>query len=523
VLWLDVNAAYGPDALDAALQQWDLNVDRAVLEALQSGRTHVAEVVTPFPRFFQGSSLHPDMDIDPWEPPLLLAGLFRVVVGPDWMLSARMQPFHVAGGASGTIDFADVVAEVGRHFNVHRPTGSDLAAALFTAIADTYGIALDAIDTRLQASEQFYMSYYDRAPAGRKQAEAAHRAQLGRLKFIIESAVLTIRQMMRYDSDFWDNARDLGTLAAETHTRLQTQDRRARGVRDELRAAYDLLAAVQTVDVLAAAAQSGERQARLQRTLAYFGAVLLLPTLWATIFGALPAIAAKHAEARFALIFGGASALAVIGAVAVYLRGDDATAPESGELGSGSVPGQSGAGSRCLGRKLCHGDLYAAYRPTARRVATGLQMAIGVASVLIIGAHFAVKLVNGDLPSLSNTTNELLSAIGIALAAAAVVQLAYTLFTEGPDEALDPLMLGLAAALLLLVGGLDAGVTLGRAAALLLLGILLSGLFATRLFLAESTETPKIWWLPGDHREPARTAEQHAPDAVAPARREGSD
>jgi hypothetical protein len=163
-------------------------------------------------------------------------------------------------------------------------------------------------------------------------------------------------------------------------------------------------------------------------------------------------------------------------------------------------------------RNLRHGDLYAAYEPGARRLKTALQMLIGAAAVVIIAAHFAVAAVAEWLPKLTDATTQLLGGIGIALAAAAVVELAYTLFTPGPDEALDPLMLGLAAALLLLVGGLDSGVGVDRAAALLLLGVLLAGLFGTRLYLAESKDTPDLWWLRGDHR---RAGEDAAPDASA--------
>lgn len=44
-----------------------------------------------------------------------------------------------------------------------------------------------------------------------------------------------------------------------------------------------------------------------------------------------------------------------------------------------------------------------------------------------------------------------LPVIAAALAASAAIELAYTLFTPGPDEALDPLMLGLSAGILYLV------------------------------------------------------------------------
>ena len=62
---------------------------------------------------------------------------------------------------------------------------------------------------------------------------------------------------------------------------------------------------------------------------------------------------------------------------------------------------------------------------------------------------------------------DVLNLTGDALAAAAAVELVYTLFTKGPDEALDPLMLGLSAAALLSLGSVSGfkvsdGVTLIR-------------------------------------------------------------
>jgi hypothetical protein len=57
----------------------------------------------------------------------------------------------------------------------------------------------------------------------------------------------------------------------------------------------------------------------------------------------------------------------------------------------------------------------------------------------------------GDLSPYPYATTVIVSAIAYALAVAAAIELAYTLFTPGPDEALDPLMLGLSSALLVLV------------------------------------------------------------------------
>jgi hypothetical protein len=56
-------------------------------------------------------------------------------------------------------------------------------------------------------------------------------------------------------------------------------------------------------------------------------------------------------------------------------------------------------------------------------------------------------------------------------------------------------MLGIAAAMLLMVGGLDRHTADDIAVPLLLLGLLLTVLFGTRLMLAESSDPPRVWWV----------------------------
>ena len=105
-----------------------------------------------------------------------------------------------------------------------------------------------------------------------------------------------------------------------------------------------------------------------------------------------------------------------------------------------------------------------------------------------IGMHFMHSMLTdkGWVP-LAPTAAESVQIIAYALAAAAAVELAYTLFTPGPDEALDPLMLGLSSGLLLLITtpGLSAitqysGVLVGVVA--------LGGLFIIRRYLFSEDE-----------------------------------
>src|SRR5205807_5850039 len=91
-----------------------------------------------------------------------------------------------------------------------------------------------------------------------------------------------------------------------------------------------------------------------------------------------------------------------------------------------------------------------------------LQMSVGVWAVVELIRRFWVAR---RLPTCSVAQpgfcyrlpkgKPVLELIGAALVVAAAIELAYTLFTEGPDEALNPLMLGVASAALLQLGNSD--------------------------------------------------------------------
>ena len=95
-----------------------------------------------------------------------------------------------------------------------------------------------------------------------------------------------------------------------------------------------------------------------------------------------------------------------------------------------------------------HYWLYDITEPVARFLKVILQMGIGVTAVALIWRMVLLAWHDeskNNLPDIEAT----LTVIAAALAVAAAVELAYTLFTQGPDEAIDPLMLGLASALAL--------------------------------------------------------------------------
>lgn len=96
--------------------------------------------------------------------------------------------------------------------------------------------------------------------------------------------------------------------------------------------------------------------------------------------------------------------------------------------------------------------LYEKAKPTAYGIKVFLQMTVGLGAVLDIAWHVeqSVSMHHGQDPFAPSIAKSVL-VIASALAVAAAIELAYTLFTPGPDEALEPLMLGLSSGILFLI------------------------------------------------------------------------
>jgi hypothetical protein len=114
------------------------------------------------------------------------------------------------------------------------------------------------------------------------------------------------------------------------------------------------------------------------------------------------------------------------------------------------------------------------------------QMFIGLVTVIGLFIMVIEDVGEGGLGSIleHNNRGQLFDLVGYALAAAAVIELAYTLFTPGPDEALDPVALAVSAAILLQLGKAET-FDLRQGAAAFLYVAALAGLFAIRKYLSE--------------------------------------
>lgn len=147
----------------------------------------------------------------------------------------------------------------------------------------------------------------------------------------------------------------------------------------------------------------------------------------------------------------------------------------------------------------------------ARRVKAVLQMAIGLYALGWLAWAFYRSGHSQNCITPSNHTYDaplqqlcysipaaevVFKAMADALGAATAVQLAFTLFTPGPDEALDPVLLALAAALLLQLGSVS-GFKWGDGIAVVLYSIGLGVIFMIRIFLAPDENHKPPWWWKG--------------------------
>jgi hypothetical protein len=130
--------------------------------------------------------------------------------------------------------------------------------------------------------------------------------------------------------------------------------------------------------------------------------------------------------------------------------------------------------------------LYKEYGPYAESVKITSQMLIGI----ILGLFLLLKVFATILNALGNPSLHSLAVlnpldiIAYGLFFSTGVDLAYMLFTPDPDEAINPVMTGLAAAILLGIGQIDyKQIQLQQGITLFLAAGALAGLFAIKKYL----------------------------------------
>jgi hypothetical protein len=131
-------------------------------------------------------------------------------------------------------------------------------------------------------------------------------------------------------------------------------------------------------------------------------------------------------------------------------------------------------------------ELYDKYKPYAKNIKIILQMFVGgiLAVLIIFKVLYDIAVAEGVPIHIPLLEAHPLEIVGVALAFSSAFELAYALFTPGPDEAVDPLIMGLAAVILLVISNITS-ITLANASGVALLVLALIVLFILRYFFIE--------------------------------------
>jgi hypothetical protein len=98
--------------------------------------------------------------------------------------------------------------------------------------------------------------------------------------------------------------------------------------------------------------------------------------------------------------------------------------------------------------------LYTRFGPRAEKIKIILQMSVGfilTGFIIVYIAIYALEFIITHKSQNPLTDVSILTIVGVALAISTAFELAYTLFPDGPDEAVNPVITGIAAGILLLI------------------------------------------------------------------------
>lgn len=123
-------------------------------------------------------------------------------------------------------------------------------------------------------------------------------------------------------------------------------------------------------------------------------------------------------------------------------------------------------------------------QPPAEAIKGYIQIAVGIAVIIVFALQW-ISHYDDDF----NIAQGALAVVGYGLAASAAVELAYTFFTKGPDEALDPLILGVSSFTLIALSRIDPPkLKTSDTIPLSLLALVILLLFLARRFLLDVDE-----------------------------------
>ena len=358
-------------------------------------------------RYLHAFALMPEVPAGPVaaeeELPMVYRRDVHFLVSDHWVITRRRPGMAFTRGyfdqEPEPVAFDDVRRFVEAHWDDYHES-QDVATLILRAFAESWLPALERISQRLANSELLYVQGLVEATS--LIDERTYRRDLVDLKWIVDglSSVFTSlrRPAVPVEKAWFATKTERGRLVAEQVDQLRemASGELARH-REQLRSSFDLVASTEASRQLELGNEERRRGKRLEGVITFVTAVLLVPTLFAGVFAALPDALHHRFHLRLWLLIGlmvGGALMTFVGLRIVRARvGNSQSA--TGEAGDGCGAGGADAvaGSIIPSPVFLASFLFAALLVVGSWHARDREQALGVVFLSISAFLVAPQLI----------------------------------------------------------------------------------------------------------------------------------
>jgi Mg2+ and Co2+ transporter CorA len=305
-------------------------------------------------RYLHAFALMPEVPPGPVaaeELPMVYRRDVHFLVSDSWVITRRRTGMAFTRGhfdqEREPVAFDDLRRFVEAHWDdYHEP--QDVATLILRALAESWFPALERISQRLANSELLYVQGL--VEEASLIDECTYRRDLVDLKWIVDSLSSVFTSLRRpavpVEKAWFETKTEPGRLVAEQVEQLRelASGELARH-REQLRGSFDLVASTEASRQLELGNEERRRGERLEGVITFVTAVLLVPTLIAGVFAALPDVFHNRFHLRVWLLMGlmlGGAALTFVGLRIVRARVGRSQTAAGGEGGEGSTGAAGG-------------------------------------------------------------------------------------------------------------------------------------------------------------------------------------
>jgi hypothetical protein len=303
-------------------------------------------------RYLRTFALRPDVPPGPLsaddELPMVYRREVHFLASEHWVITRRRRGMAITRGVfdeeADAVSHEELLTFLRAHWDdYHEP--QDVALLIMRALAATWIPALDPIGDRLGNGDLLYVQgpLQDRALVD----ERRYRIELVDMKWVVGGLSSLFRSLQRPGidaKDAWFPAKTPRAVAVAVQIAnllaLATADLTDK--REQVRSSFELVAATETSRQMELGNEERRRGERLERVVTFVTVVLLVPTLVAGTFAALPDAWHKRPQLRAGVLLG----LMFVGAAAAWGVLAIVRARANAEPGAGN--GGNKAGERTL-------------------------------------------------------------------------------------------------------------------------------------------------------------------------------